>query len=270
MYLGRHFNDFFDDFETKIVNDTLLDKSESIREIGFVLKGNIDTIISKIENRTLTNGELNKCIKLLEKHTDKFEKLMNSKYTFNEKIKDLNKKNKELKILLQQLYGKKLNKELNFEMIQDYYKLKIEGITEWFKNNFLFKCIPSYILNSIEVKVEVTLFGGSNYKQAFKELGGGWHYKTEQKSVFDERMKEFGIKFTEDYLLLATEENIKLFEDVVKKHIKGISRFSYNLIRKPNDIFAIDKFTIDFFNIDNILVSIEEIIDDKEDNYLIY
>lgn len=266
MYLGRHFNDF----ETKIVNDTLLDKSESIREIGFVLKGNIDTIISKIENRTLTNGELNKCIKLLEKHTDKFEKLMNSKYTFNEKIKDLNKKNKELKILLQQLYGKKLNKELNFEMIQDYYKLKIEGITEWFKNNFLFKCIPSYILNSIEVKVEVTLFGGSNYKQAFKELGGGWHYKTEQKSVFDERMKEFGIKFTEDYLLLATEENIKLFEDVVKKHIKGISRFSYNLIRKPNDIFAIDKFTIDFFNIDNILVSIEEIIDDKEDNYLIY
>ena len=37
-------------FEDKVVSDTLLTKSESVREIGFALKGNIDNVIEKIEN----------------------------------------------------------------------------------------------------------------------------------------------------------------------------------------------------------------------------
>lgn len=260
-------------FEDKIVSDTLLTKSESVREIGFALKGNIDNVIEKIENKTLTNAELKKCINLFEKHANKFEDIISYKPTIFNRVNYLQEENKNLKIEYDRLYSHKLLEELNHEIIQNYYRIKIDAVCEWFKKHFHFKCQPKYIINSLNVDFQVETFGGINHKQAFKETGGGWHYGIyATKKEFDEEMSKRNIKFNEEYCILGTEENIKNFEKYVMKFINGINSFSYNLVTRENRYNAIDKFVLNCYNIDNLNVNVENIIDgkDRDEDYILY
>lgn len=216
-------------FEDKVVSDTLLTKSESVREIGFALKGNIDNVIEKIENKTLTNAELKKCINLFEKYANKFEDIISYKPTIFNRVNCLQEENKNLKIEYDRLYSHKLLEELNHEIIQNYYRLKIDAVCEWFKKHFHFKCQSKYIINSLNVDFQV-------------ETGGGWHYGIyATKKEFDEEMSKRNIKFNEEYCILGTEENIKNFEKYVMKFINGVNSFSYNLVTREN-IFYEDKF----------------------------
>ena len=85
-------------------------------------------------------------------------------------------------------------------------------------------------------------------------------------------MSKRNIKFNEEYCILGTEENIKNFEKYVMKFINGINSFSYNLVTRENRYNAIDKFVLNCYNIDNLNVNIENIIDgkDRDEHYILY
>ena len=243
----------FDEKEVPV--DSVFTNNDTSKELCMAIKGCLATLSDYSGGSYVKRSDVDKAFKDIEKYLNKLEKICSFR-SLSERTHALNETIKHLKEDIKDIYAKKLSEEISYSTIYDYYNSKIENVKTWFAKNFLFEVRPEYRVNSMDVALDVVCFGGKvDYRRAFKDYGGGWHGGCESKLDFDKRMEEFDLKFSDDYLLLANKENVNKFEEIVKRHIGGITHFEYTITRQKNDVFVVRDIKLEINNIDELIVS---------------